>query len=113
MSEEHRPRQRDNPELPVFNIVTYVPKAGQEVELLALVRKHEPALRAAGLVTSEPFRVWKAYDVRKARTSYIEHFQWKDGVASDRAHETPGVMAVWGAMGPILEEMTICEVEPI
>ena len=113
MSEDHRPRPRENPELPVANIVTYVPKAGKEAELLALVRRHEPALRASGLVTDEPFRVWKAFDVRKHRTSYIEYFQWKNGSASDVAHQTPAVMSVWEPMGPILEELTICEVEPV
>jgi hypothetical protein len=113
MSDNHRPRQRENPDLPVANIVTYVPKAGAEAELLALVRKHEPALRASGLVTDEPFRVWKAFDVRKERTSYIEYFQWKNGNASDVAHQTPEVMSVWEPMGPILEELTICEVEAV
>jgi hypothetical protein len=113
MSNDHRHRQRDNPDLPVTNIVTYVPKAGKEAELLALVRKHEPALRASGLVTEEPFRVWKAFDIRKGRTSYIEYFQWKNGNASDLAHQTPEVMSVWEPMGPILEELTICEVEPV
>jgi hypothetical protein len=113
MSDDHRSRPRENPELPVANIVTYVPKPGKEAELLALVRKHEPALRASGLVTDEPFRVWKAFDVRKERTSYIEYFQWQNGNASDLAHQTPAVMAVWEPMGPVLEEMTICEVEPV
>lgn len=102
-----------NPHLPVTNIVTYVPKAGKEAELLALVRKHEPALRASGLVTDEPFRVWKAFDVRKQRSSFIEYFQWKNGNASDLAHQTPEVMSVWEPMGPVLEELTICEVEPV
>jgi hypothetical protein len=113
MSDNHRPRQRENPELPVANIVTYVPKAGKEAELLALVRKHEPALRASGLVTEEPFRIWRAFDIRKQRTSYIEHFQWKNGDASNLAHQTPEVMSVWEPMGPILEELTICEVEAV
>lgn len=113
MSENHRPRQRENTELAVANIVTYVPKPGAEAELLALVRKHEPALRASGLVTDEPFRVWRAFDVRKERTSYIEYFQWKNGGAADLAHQTPEVMSVWEPMGPILEELTICEVEAI
>src|SRR6266481_5390985 len=75
----HEKRHRENPEAPVTNIVTYVPKAGKEAELLALVKSHEPALRAAGLCTKEPFKVWKAFDIRKGRTSYIEWFQWKDG----------------------------------
>jgi hypothetical protein len=114
MSENHEHgRARANPEAPVTNIVTYVPKKGKEAELLALVKKHEPALRKVGLVTSEPFRVWKAYDIRKKREQFIEYFVWKDGKSSDVAHQTPEVMAVWEPMGPVLEELTICEVESI
>jgi hypothetical protein len=108
---QHHEIQRENPEAPVTNIVTYVPKNGREDELLALVRQHEPALRKVGLVTAEPFKVWKAYDIRKERVAFIEYFQWKDGRASDVAHQTPEVMAVWEPMGPVLEELTICEVE--
>ena len=113
MSDRHEKRHRENPEAPVTNIVTYVPKAGKEAELLALVKSHEPALRAAGLCTKEPFKVWKAFDIRKGRTSYIEWFQWKDGRASDLAHQTPEVMAVWEPMGPVLEDLVICEVEQL
>jgi len=109
--DHHRPRQ--NPEAPVTNIVSYIPKPGKEAELLALVKKHEPALRKVGLVTSEPFRVWKAYDIRKQRELFIEQFVWKNGAASDVAHQTPEVMAVWEPMGPVLEELIICEVEPV
>ncbi len=112
MTEGHHPeRARAQPDAPVANIVTYVPKPGKEAELLELVRRHEPALRKVGLVTSEPFRVWKAYDIRKQREQFIEHFVWKDGRASDIAHQTPEVMAVWEPMGPVLAELTICEVE--
>ena len=109
---QHLERKRANPQEPVTNIVTYVPKPGKEAELLALVKKHEPALRKVGLVTAEPFKVWKALDIRKERVAFIEQFQWKDGTASDTAHQTPVVMAVWEPMGPVLEELTICEVEP-
>lgn len=42
--QHHHHRERANPQAPVTNIVTYVPKKGKEEELLALVRKHEPAL---------------------------------------------------------------------
>jgi hypothetical protein len=114
MSEQHEhQRKRANPDAPVRNMVTYVPKAGREAELLALVKKHEPALRKVGLVTSEPFKVWKAYDIRKHRESYVEYFVWKNGKCSDVAHQTPEIMAVWEPMGPVLEELTICEVEPL
>ena len=81
--------------------------------MLPLVKKHEPALRKVGLVTDEPFRVWKAYDIHKQRVQYIEYFVWKDERASDTAHQTPEIMAVWEPMGPVLEELTICEAEPI
>jgi len=114
MGESHQHQKpRANPDAPVTNIVTYVPKKGKEAELLALVKKHEPALRGVGLVTSEPFRLWKAYDIRKQREQFIEYFVWKDGRSSDTAHQTPEVMAVWETMGPVLEELTICEVEPL
>jgi hypothetical protein len=112
MSEKHE-RVRENPHLPVVNIVTYLPKPGKEAEMLALVKTHEQALRATNLVTAEPFKIWKAFDIRKNRTSFIEHFTWKDGNAPDVAHQTPEVMAVWEPMGPILEELTICEVEAL
>jgi hypothetical protein len=113
MSEHHEREPRANPQAPVTNIVTYVPKQGKEAELLALVKKHEPALRKLGLVTDEPFRVWKAYDIRKRRVQYIEYFVWKDGSGSDVAHQSPEIMAIWEPMGPVLEELTICEVEPL
>ena len=111
--DHHQHKPRANPLAPVTNIVTYVPKKGKEAELLALVKKHEPALRKVGLVTTEPFRLWKAYDIRKKREQLIEYFVWKDGNASDVAHQTPEIMAVWEPMGPVLEELTICEVEPL
>ena len=114
MKGDHKHQKaRANPEAPVTNIVTYVPKQGKEAELLDLVRKHEPALRTVGLVTSEPFQLWKAYDIRKKRVQFIEYFVWKDGNSSDVAHQTPEIMAVWEPMGPVLEELTICEVEPL
>lgn len=113
MSDSHSRPPRTNPNAPITNLVTYLPKAGKETELLALVKRHEPALRSTGLVTTEPFRVWKALDIRKGRVSFVEYFQWKDGSSSDVAHQTPEVMAVWEAMGPVLEDLTICEIDPV
>ncbi len=40
-------------------------------------------------------------------------FSWKDGSASDVAHQSPEVMAIWEPMTPILENMQITEVEPL
>src|SRR5262249_27418206 len=108
MSERHEKRHREHPELPVHTMVTYLAKPDKEAELLELVRKHEPALRKVGLAGPEPFRLWKAYDIRKGRHSIVELMAWKDGNASETAHQTPEVMAVWEPMGPVLEELTIC-----
>ena len=110
---DHEHGRRENSGQPVVNIVTYIPKLGKETALLDLVRQHEGALRQSGLVTDEPFKVWKAYDIRKKRVQFIEYFVWKDGSSSDIAHQTPAVMAVWEPMGPVLEELTICEAEQI
>lgn len=109
---EHE-RARANPAAPVKNLVTYVAKKGTEDQLLALVKKHEVALRKVGLVTSEPFKVWKALNIRSGEVSIVEYFEWKDGKASDVAHQTPEVMAVWEPMGPVLEDLRICEIEPV
>jgi hypothetical protein len=110
---DHHDRRRENPEKPITNLVTYVPKPGKAAELLELVKKHEPALRSVGLVTAEPFRLWKAFDIRKQRESIVEMFVWKDGHAPELAHQTPEVMSVWEPMGPVLEDLTICEVEAL
>jgi hypothetical protein len=112
VSEHHPERARENPTAPVKNLVTYVPKKGAEAELLALVKSHEVALRKVGLVTAEPFKVWKAHNIRTGERSIVELFEWKDGESSDIAHQTPEVLAVWEPMGPILEDLRICEIEP-
>src|SRR5689334_17723184 len=112
MSDRHEhARTRENPEAPVKNLVTYVAKQGSEAQLLGLVKKHEVALRKTGLVTAEPFKVWKAFNIRSGEHSVVEYFEWKDGKSSDVAHQTPEVMAVWEPMGPILADLRICEVE--
>jgi len=39
-------------------------------------------------------------------------FQWKDEKASEIAHQTPEVMAIWEPMGPILENLQLTQIEP-
>ncbi len=97
---------------PVPTMVTYRPRAGTEEQFLTLLEKHWPALDAVGLVTKEPPRYWRATG-RDGKVSFVELFEWKDGSASDVAHQTPEVMAVWEPMGPILEDMQINRVESL
>ena len=96
---------------PVKTHVTYRPKPGKEEELFALVRKHWPALEGTGLVTSEKAVVYRATNKRTGERYFIEIFSWRDEQASQTAHQTPEVMAVWEPMGPILAGMEIAAIE--
>ncbi len=95
------------------NIVIYRPKDGRENDLLELVKKHWPAARKAGLTTDDPARIWKATDKRTGKVSILERFFWADADSSSRAHHTPAVQAVWGAMDAVLEDMTILVIEEV
>lgn len=82
------------------------PSSGQET------RKRQAAARSA--LAHGVTRISTSTDnIRKQRELFYEQFVWKDGNASDVAHQTPEVMAVWEPMGPVLEDLTICEVEPV
>jgi hypothetical protein len=98
---------------PVPMHVVYRPKKGKERQVEALVRGHWPVLSKAGLVTKEPARVWRASDKRSGGVFFVEMFSWKDGRASDAAHRTPEVMAVWGPMEPLLERLELASVDPL
>lgn len=98
---------------PVTMLVSYYPKAGKNVEFLALLEKHWPTLDRLGLVSKMAPKLWKGCDKRSGREFFLELFQWKDEKASDIAHQTPEVMAVWEPMGPLLETMQLTKIEPL
>ena len=98
---------------PVKNHVTYRPKKGQEQALLALIRKHGPALQSSGLTVGGAPLVYQARNVRSGETSFIEIFSWRDDQASNLAHQTPEIMAVWEPMTPLLESLEINVIEPL
>lgn len=99
---------------PFTNLVTYVPKPGCFDALEALVIKHGPALKASGLITDEPIRMWKATNKHGEGPPYfVETFQWKDREGPNLAMQSPEIMSVWEPMGEILEELTIATLEPI
>ena len=79
-------------------IAIYRAKAGKAEALDDLVRRHRPALVAAGLVTDRPFVI-----ARSADGAVLEIFEWVDAGAARRAHETPEVAAIWEAMGALAE----------
>jgi len=98
---------------PVRMLCTYRPKKGKEKELLSLVKNNWTTLKRAGLVTKDRAVVYRATDKKSARIYFVESFSWRDQEASDAAHRTPEVMAVWDAMGPLLEGMELAVIEPV
>ena len=98
---------------PVTTLVIYRPKAGAEQALETLVRKHIPVLRGLGLLGPGGSQAFRAEDKRSHAVSFVELFQWKDGKASEVAHQTPEVMAIWEPMGPLLEGLELRRLDPL
>jgi len=98
---------------PMNMLVSYFPKKGHEQALLALIKKHYPAVLKAGLATDEPAQIWRATDKRSGASYFVERFAWINAEAPDLAHQTPEIMAVWEPMGPVMENMTIVKIEEV
>ena len=98
---------------PVGVTVLYLVKQGKESEFVNIVKRHAPALKASGLITQEPVNLTKGKNIRSGKQVFIETFQWINEKASDIAHQTPEIMAVWEPMGPLLESLEIYHVEPV
>lgn len=96
---------------PLTNICTYTVKPGKEEEMIELLKRHWPALRAAGLATDEPPVIYRSIPSGKPggahdkRGTFVEIFSWTSAEGPQLAHQTPGVMAVWEPMGAICEAM--------
>ncbi len=97
---------------PVRMLCTYRVKGGREAAFLRLLAWHWPALRRAGLATSDPARVLRCRG-KRGGTFFVETFAWADAGASGAAHESPGVLAVWGPMEALLDGMELAEVEEV
>lgn len=103
---------------PVHRLVIYRPQPGKYDALAAIVKKHGPVLRASGLLTDDPVRVYRAVDLERggggsAEPYLIETFSWKDDKSSDLAHQLPEVMAVWETMGPVMAELQLTTLEQL
>jgi hypothetical protein len=99
---------------PVHRLVIYHPKAGKLAELEAIVTRHGSVLRKSGLITEDPVRVYRGTDLRKPDQVFlVEQFFWRDGSASDVAHQIPEIMAVWETMGPHLDDMKLVTLEAL
>jgi quinol monooxygenase YgiN len=101
----------------VHRLVIYRPKADHADQLEAILKKHGPVLRETGLLApDQPVRLFRATDLRRhgaPEPYFVEEFHWRDEQASDLAHQTPAVMAVWETMGPHMADMTLTTLEPL
>ena len=101
------------------NICQYHVKPGHEAEMEALLAKHWPALRSAGLASEEPPLIYRGLasgkpdDMHGAAGTYIEIFSWENPDGPEVAHQTPEVMAIWEPMGAICESMDFPLFEPL
>ena len=89
-------------------ICTYRVREGARDEFLALLRKHWPTLRAAGLASETPAVHFEAVPDpddphAESGTTFIEIFSWANADSADLAHRMPEVMAVWEPMGALVE----------
>src|SRR5437870_1684594 len=101
---------------PVRMMVTYRPKAGNEKELFTLLKKHWLVLSKAGLTTEEPAVLYCATSKQTGAPFFVEIFAWKDAKASELAHQSAAVLALWDALGKTLlngPEPELAVLEPI
>src|SRR3954470_17297923 len=100
---------------PVPMLVMYRVKPGNEAQFETLLKKHWPALRSVDLATDKPAKMFRGHAKRGHGdvSLYVELFEWRDASASDLAHQTPEVMAVWEPMGPMLAGMDLIALEDL
>jgi hypothetical protein len=79
--------------MPPIAIACYRPLPGLEERLLDLVRRHHPALQAAGFATARQAFVMRAED-----GTIVEVFEWTSTAAKMQAHEDAAVREIWDEM---------------
>ena len=79
-------------------IVCYKPRAGQEKQLLELVKEHVPILLKENLATDMKPVIMQAKD-----GTIIEVFEWCSAEAIEKAHKNPAVLAMWGRFAEACE----------
>jgi hypothetical protein len=78
-------------------MATYRVKPEREADMVHLLHRHWPTLRAHGLVTDEPPTVYRGVD-GAGGPYYLEIFSWRELECARAAHTNPAVMEIWGPM---------------
>jgi hypothetical protein len=95
---------------PVDVLCIYRVKSGKDADFTALLKKHGPTLKKAGLSGSKAPVIWRSA-TREGQTVFIEMMQWKDESSASAAHQMPEVMAVWEPMGKFLDGMEFLDLQ--
>ena len=87
-------------------ICSYRPKPGDEDKFLALLKKHQPALRAEGLITNRAPIFMKSSD-----GAVLEIFEWVSEDASRGAHANTKIGPIWDTMAEVADFVPLASVE--
>jgi len=82
----------------VVVICSYNPKDGKDAELEDLLRRHQPVLREAGLITDR-----QATFLKSEEGVYVEIFEWTSEEAARSAEGNTAVQEIWGAMASVAD----------
>lgn len=83
-------------------IAAYRPRPGRSADLLALVQRHGPLLRAEGLVTDRPTTLMQAAD-----GTVLEVFGWASPQAIEQAHANAAVQRLWTEFEAVCEHVSL------
>lgn len=81
-------------------LVTYRVKAGQEAQMLDVLRRDWATVRQLKLVDAEPHVLVQGKD-DSGKPIFVEVFTWASADTPD--HVPPAVQAIWSEMGKLVE----------
>ena len=87
----------------VTSLCIYRVKPGAEDAFRALLARHWPTLRRAGLAADVPSTIYLGEEGEN-EPIFVELLHWRDASGAETAHELPDVMAVWEPMGNLCEQ---------
>ncbi|QDU67389.1 hypothetical protein [Engelhardtia mirabilis] len=84
-------------------IAIYRVKQANVDQFMGLLERHHPTLLRLGLATSEKPTIYRGLE-QDGGPIVFEIFEWADAGAPEKAHHSPEVGEIWGAMGEICED---------
>ncbi len=95
-----------NPVKEVVVVASYRAKPGKESELIQVLERHVPVLRAQQLITERPSQLLKG-----DFGTFIEIFEWKSSECAQEAHKNPAVQDIWGQLEILCDFVPLTDVQ--